>query len=591
MSYEENNRIQGNTGFLGGSRSSNQELSWGQLCAHHKRLWAESLKDVVLVRYGPSAQDVLIGKCPPMRKLQDFIQKVAPTTAVVLIEGESGTGKESLAQAIRRLSRCNNCPLISVDCSAVGDELFEQQMFGYEDTASQCKVQERSKGAKLTNQATLFLARIDELLGSNQLKLLRILKNKRIWLPGNTQLTPVEVRIIATTTIPLWDLVSCGIFRVDLYWHLNQEVICLPPLRQRSDDILVLAKFFITFFSIRDNKHQIKKISARCQEALLKYPWPGNVQELKNAMQHAVIFGSGPTLLPKDIPFHPSPANMVRIENTITKAYALHPTTNRMSRSAEGSALEKSSINKKAIAAPEQDILEIGLRESKPYLLINQKPPKKHLEEWLFVPLVLLSAARKKGKNVNKIADLLLPEFTKKEQLLTEIRHFLMTATFKTTVDRRDILPSDRHGNVELQVFEKDSITVDHSICKFESQHMVSAEKAVDETLQLLKAVREQDSNCRDGVETDPIRSRLAKLEQKALKASLVRLKYEAKLTFKHTRMVMKAVEIMRWKLQNEKWRERWNNLVTKCRALFEYDGYSERRMEEDFYLPQRGRQ
>ncbi|MCX5638365.1 MAG: hypothetical protein NTX52_11845, partial [Planctomycetota bacterium] len=227
------------------------------------------------------------------------------------------------------------------------------------------------------------------------------------------------------------------------------------------------------------------------------------------------------------------------------------------------------------------DIVEIGLRENRPYILINQQPPKKQLSEGIFAALVLLLAARRKGRKVNKLEDLLLPDYPRREQLLTDVRDFLMycleTVLHKMEVDRGSILPSDRKGNVELHVFEKKGIVIKRSICAFESQHIQGAEREIQQVLRTLKAVEELPSPWDSPVFVGVFQP----------------FKEQSSLTFRHTRMVMKAAQIMGWKFQdrNVEWWQRWQRLVSTIRELLERVHYSENRIAQEFYLPQRGHQ
>ena len=191
---------------------------------------------------------------------------------------------------------------------------------------------------------------------------------------------------------------------------------------------------------------------------------------------------------------------------------------------------------------------------------------------------------------VNKVKDLLLPDSPRKEQLLSEARQLLVTAAFKKEVNIGDILPSDGRGNVQLTVFERDCIFIGPSICKFESQHMARAERIADEIVQL-RGKMEKDFDYRSGTEAGGSVSRQAQMEQAEMEASCMRLENEAKLTFRHTRMVIKAAEMMGWTFQDEDWWQRWQNFATKCYGLFEYFGYDEAYIIEQIRLFWRGHQ
>lgn len=266
---------------------------------------------------------------------------------------------------------------------------------------------------------------------------------------------------------------------------------------------------------------------------------------------------------------------------TVVELVQSHLLTNRIGWQANGLTIVKAPPEKIAMVPPKWDIVEIGLRENRPYILINQQPPKKQLSEGIFAALVLLLAARRKGRKVNKLEDLLLPDYPRREQLLTDVRDFLMycleTVLHKMEVDRGSILPSDRKGNVELHVFEKKGIVIKRSICAFESQHIQGAEREIQQVLRTLKAVEELPSPWDSPVFVGVFQP----------------FKEQSSLTFRHTRMVMKAAQIMGWKFQdrNVEWWQRWQRLVSTIRELLERVHYSENRIAQEFYLPQRGHQ
>jgi len=287
-------------------------------------------------------------------------------------------------------------------------------------------------------------------------------------------------------------------------------------------------------------------------------------------------------------------ASVEGLESRINKTYPVHFSTSRLRWESEGLTIAKGPQQKVAIAKPVGDTLAIGFKEGRPYVLINQRPLiERHLQEWLFAPLLLVAAARNKCKKASKVDDLLLSDYPRKEQLLTELRQLLMTASFKKEINRGDILPSDGEGNVELSAFEKDAIRIDRSICRFESQHMVLAERALQETVQLQNATKQYDTRIPYRAQAETVRDAKTRLRQEDLRTSLFHLQQEAKLTFKHTRIVRRAVELMGWKFQsrNRNWWKRWDNLVSKCRETLRYAGYNEDILQKDIFLPHRGRQ
>jgi transcriptional regulator with PAS, ATPase and Fis domain len=178
-------------------------------------------------------------------------------------------------------------------------------MFGYERGAFTGADTKRLGRFELAHSGTLFLDQVFDISLSNQAKLLNALEDNEMWPIGSVRPTPIDVRVIAATNVPLRQLVDQGAFRQDLYQRLKVVVINLPPLKQRLEDIVVLARFFVTFFGLKEKKHEITNISGKCWEMLIRYPWPGNVRELKNTIHNAVIFASGPMLLPEHMVFDP----------------------------------------------------------------------------------------------------------------------------------------------------------------------------------------------------------------------------------------------------------------------------------------------
>lgn len=232
---------------------------------------------------------------------------------------------------------------------------------------------------------------------------------------------------------------------------------------------------------------------------------------------------------------------------------------------------------KKIDICPEKNTLEIGINENGPYVLINGIFCREASKEWIFAPLVLLAAAAKKGMKVNKIMDLLLGTSTTREQFLTKIRDILTDSSFDIGITRENILPSDGIGNVHLQAFEKEFITVAPSICKFESQRMVSAENVAERILRRLEIM-------------EIMKVKKLNPETEALCSSL---EYESRLTFKHTRIVMKATKIIGWDFHGEDqaWWKRWDSLLDKCEQIFNFLGRNKAYKEENLYFPHRGSQ
>lgn len=226
-----------------------------------------------------------------MKKIIDEINQVAPFNTTVLIQGESGTGKELIATYIQKKSRRNSKPFIKINCAALPENLIESELFGYEKGAF-TGANERHKGKfELAHTGTLFLDELGDMSLSTQAKLLRILQEKEFERIGGTEPLNVDVRIIAATNKNLTELVQKGIFREDLFYRLSVFPLRTFPLRERKEDIVPLANYFIEKFC-KENKKKIVKISPSAIEKLLSYPWYGNVRELANIIERAIILSN-----------------------------------------------------------------------------------------------------------------------------------------------------------------------------------------------------------------------------------------------------------------------------------------------------------
>ncbi len=246
----------------------------------------------------PSYHDVL-SRNLRMHAIFDLIGQIAPTGTTVLIEGETGTGKERLAAAIHRASRRPG-HLIAVNASAVPETLLESELFGHEKGAFTGAVSQRKGRFELAHQGTLFLDEIGDLPASMQARLLRVLQERQFERVGGTETLQVDVRIIAATNRSLQHLVRKGIFREDLFYRVNVVRIDLPPLRERLEDIQLLAEHFATLYGRPDEP--TKTFSPRAMDVLLSYPWPGNVRELENVVQRACLTARGEVIEPENLP-------------------------------------------------------------------------------------------------------------------------------------------------------------------------------------------------------------------------------------------------------------------------------------------------
>jgi transcriptional regulator with GAF, ATPase, and Fis domain len=237
----------------------------------------------------------VVGESPALRKVLQQIEIVAPTEASVLILGETGTGKELLAQAIHERSlRCER-PLIKVNCSAIPRELFESEFFGHVKGAFTGALKDRMGRFQMADGGTLFLDEIGEIPLELQSKLLRVLQDGQFERIGEDRTRRVDVRLIAATNRHLQEEIEAGRFRQDLYYRLSVFPITVPPLRERLDDIPLLAKHFVQRACARLNCPQVR-ITARQVQLLQRYHWPGNIRELQNVIERAVILARGGVL-------------------------------------------------------------------------------------------------------------------------------------------------------------------------------------------------------------------------------------------------------------------------------------------------------
>jgi DNA-binding NtrC family response regulator len=243
----------------------------------------------------------LIGESEAMHHVFDMIAKAASTSATVLISGESGTGKELIARAIHYSSPRNTAPFVPVNCGAIPEELLESELFGHVKGAFTGATETRAGFFQTADGGTIFLDEISETRFSMQVKLLRVLQDKEVCMVGSTRSRKVDARILASTNKDLFSLVKKGGFREDLFFRLNVITIDLPPLRERSDDILLLAHHFVKQFSEESGK-PTPRFSDEALQVLRNYHWPGNVRELENVIQRLVIMTDGNLIEVPDLP-------------------------------------------------------------------------------------------------------------------------------------------------------------------------------------------------------------------------------------------------------------------------------------------------
>ncbi len=243
----------------------------------------------------------IIGKSRKMRELFDTLSLVAPTDATILILGESGTGKELVANAIHHNSFRKSQPFIKISCSALPETLLESELFGHERGAFTGAIARREGRFQLAHRGTIFLDEVGEMSPTTQMKLLRVLQEKEFEPLGSVQTLKVDVRVIAATNKDLDQEVKKGRFREDLFYRLNVIPIHLPPLRERKEDIPDLANHFLSQYREK-NKKEIKEFSPKALDLLIRYEWPGNIRELENCIERAVIVARGELIAPVDLP-------------------------------------------------------------------------------------------------------------------------------------------------------------------------------------------------------------------------------------------------------------------------------------------------
>ena len=242
-----------------------------------------------------------IGRTPQILQVYKTIAKVANTKSTVLIYGESGTGKELVARSIHYNSQRNQRPFIPVDCASLVETLLETELFGHVRGAFTGALSAKKGLFEEADGGTLFIDELSNLNLSLQTKLLRFLQDHEIKRVGGTENIKVDVRVIAATNQPLEPLIKKGTFREDLFYRLNVVSITLPPLRERKEDIPLLANHFLQKFSGEHHK-AISHISPEAMEILMRYDWPGNVRELENTIERAMILSPHPIILPEDLP-------------------------------------------------------------------------------------------------------------------------------------------------------------------------------------------------------------------------------------------------------------------------------------------------
>lgn len=266
----------------------------------------------------------IIGKSAEMQRIFQIVRKAAASKASVLITGESGTGKELIANALHNLSARKDKPFIKVHCAALSETLLESELFGHEKGAFTGAVSRKRGRFELANNGTIFLDEIGEIDQNVQIKILRVLQDKRFERVGGEETLEVDVRVIAATNRDLEKEIAQQRFREDLFYRLNVVNIQVPPLRERKDDIPLMVAAFLEEFSAENGK-KITGIDSRARSAIYKYDWPGNVRQLRNCIESAVVMCSTSEIKLEDLPPTISGAvenNVVAIPTGVTLAEA-----------------------------------------------------------------------------------------------------------------------------------------------------------------------------------------------------------------------------------------------------------------------------
>lgn len=243
----------------------------------------------------------IIGKSAEMQRIFQMVRKAADSKASVLITGESGTGKELIANALHNLSPRKDKPFIKVHCAALSESLLESELFGHEKGAFTGAAARKRGRFELANGGTIFLDEIGEINQNVQIKILRVLQDKRFERVGGEETLEVDVRVIAATNRNLEEEILQGRFREDLFYRLNVVHIQVPPLRERKDDIPLMLNAFLDEFN-RENNKSITGFDSRSRSALYKYDWPGNIRQLRNCVESAVVMCSGSQISLEDLP-------------------------------------------------------------------------------------------------------------------------------------------------------------------------------------------------------------------------------------------------------------------------------------------------
>ncbi|WP_462431801.1 sigma-54-dependent transcriptional regulator, partial [Bacteroides nordii] len=264
----------------------------------------KALKEQIEVLSGQTGPESdIIGESPAMKEVFATIGKLSETDANILILGENGTGKDVFAHLLYRCSPRYGKPFVTIDLGSIPEQLFESELFGYEKGAFTDARRAKSGRMEVATGGTLFLDEIGNLSLPMQAKLLTAIEKRQITRLGSTQAVPIDVRLICATNTDIRQMVDEANFRQDLLYRINTVEVHIPPLRERGNDIILLAEYFLNRYG-RKYKKEIRGLTREAKNKLLKYAWPGNVRELQHAVERAIILGEGSLLKPENFPFH-----------------------------------------------------------------------------------------------------------------------------------------------------------------------------------------------------------------------------------------------------------------------------------------------
>ena len=315
--------------------------------AEHRNLRAEnkSLKQAIR-RAGGAAGTRPVGTSKSWLDVLRLVETVAPTDSTVLLQGESGTGKEVIARYLHELSTRTEGPFLSINCGALPESLLESELFGHVKGSFTGAVKDKLGLFGASSKGTFFLDEIGETTPATQVKLLRALQHREVIPVGATEPIPVDTRLIAATNRDLEEEIRAGNFRSDLYYRLNVIAIHLPPLRQRQDDIPILAEHFLQRIAgVRGEEP--KRLSTAARDALLDYAWPGNVRELENALERSIILSEGPEI---GVPSLPERVTQRRAEPLVSTRTPPNPTLEAVERAYIMWVLQSENGNKSRAA-------------------------------------------------------------------------------------------------------------------------------------------------------------------------------------------------------------------------------------------------